>query len=113
MSPALSARPQVRNPFHSRCVFDVDLCRACRTGLDWVAANATRPAVASISLGGGASHSLDKAVRNLIHSGVTTTTAAGGSSTDACLFSPGRVTEVSVEMLTFDVDISTCFFFFF
>ncbi|XP_072048230.1 aqualysin-1-like [Amphiura filiformis] len=74
-------------------------------GLDWVAVNATRPAIASISLGGGASESLDEAVRNLIQAGVTTTTAAGGSNTDACLFSPGRVTETITVSATDESDM--------
>ena len=32
-------------------------------GVDWVTANAIKPAIANMSLGGGASHALDDAVR--------------------------------------------------
>ena len=60
-------------------------------GVDWVAANAVRPAVANMSLGGGASSALDLAVSNAIASGVTFAIAAGNSNRDACKFSPARV----------------------
>jgi hypothetical protein len=38
--------------------------------VDWVAANAIKPAVANMSLGGGDSDALDVAVKNVIASGV-------------------------------------------
>lgn len=59
-------------------------------GVDWVAANAVKPAVANMSLGGGASSSLDTAVANLHNKGVTVVVAAGNSSADACTSSPAR-----------------------
>lgn len=59
--------------------------------LDWIAANARRPAVANMSLGGAASTSLDDAVNRLINTGVATIVAAGNESTDACNVSPARV----------------------
>ncbi|OKH94684.1 serine protease [Streptomyces uncialis] len=62
-------------------------------GIDWVTANAVRPAVANLSLGGGANSALDTAVRNSIASGITYTVAAGGSAADASGFSPARVAE--------------------
>lgn len=62
-------------------------------GIDWVTANAVKPAVANLSLGGGASTVLDTAVRESIASGVTYSVAAGSSGTDASAFSPARVTE--------------------
>ncbi|HEV3486293.1 MAG TPA: S8 family peptidase, partial [Vicinamibacterales bacterium] len=46
-------------------------------GVDWVTANRVRPAVANMSLGGGASSALDTAVNNSISSGVTYAIAAG------------------------------------
>jgi subtilisin family serine protease len=61
-------------------------------GIDWVAANAVKPAVANLSLSGGASTSLDNAVNNLVNSGVTAVVAAGNDSHDACYNSPARVT---------------------
>jgi subtilisin family serine protease len=60
-------------------------------GVNWVAANAVKPAVANMSLGGGASTALDRAVKAAIDSGVTFVVAAGNSNFDACLYSPARV----------------------
>ncbi|MBT2418140.1 S8 family peptidase [Streptomyces sp. ISL-22] len=62
-------------------------------GIDWVARNAVKPAVANMSLGGGADTALDTAVRNAIASGVTFAVAAGNESTNASTRSPARVTE--------------------
>ncbi|MEU5366918.1 S8 family serine peptidase [Streptomyces sp. NPDC005925] len=62
-------------------------------GIDWVARNAVKPAVANMSLGGGADSALDTAVRNAIASGVTFAVAAGNESTDASTKSPARVSE--------------------
>lgn len=59
-------------------------------GIDWVAANAVTPAVANMSLGGGASSSVDTAVTNLHNKGVTVVVAAGNSNTNACNSSPAR-----------------------
>ena len=60
-------------------------------GIDWVTANAIKPAVANMSLGGSASAALDQAVQNSIIAGVTYAVAAGNSNADACLQSPARV----------------------
>jgi subtilisin family serine protease len=65
-------------------------------GVDWVTANAIKPAVANMSLGGGVSAPLDAAVRNSIASGVTYALAAGNSNANACNSSPSRVTEAVV-----------------
>ncbi len=59
-------------------------------GLDWVAANGARPAVVNMSLGGGASATLDAAAQRLVGAGVTVVAAAGNSNVDACSQSPGR-----------------------
>jgi subtilisin family serine protease len=59
-------------------------------GVDWVRANHVKPAVANMSLGGGASSTLDAAVNNLSAAGVTIVVAAGNSNTDACTQSPSR-----------------------
>lgn len=59
-------------------------------GVDWVTNNHINPAVANMSLGGGASSALDTAVNNLANSGVPIAVAAGNSSTDACTQSPAR-----------------------
>jgi subtilisin family serine protease len=60
-------------------------------GVNWVTANRIRPAVANMSLGGGASSALDTAVNNSINSGVTYAVAAGNSNTNAANSSPARV----------------------
>jgi len=60
-------------------------------GVDWVKTYAQKPAVANMSLGGGASTSLDTAVNNAINSGVTFAIAAGNSNRNACNYSPARV----------------------
>ena len=60
-------------------------------GVDWVTANAVRPAVANASLAGAPYAPLDTAVANSIASGVTYTVAAGNSAIDACNDSPARV----------------------
>jgi subtilisin family serine protease len=62
-------------------------------GVDWVTANHIDPAVANMSLGGGASTALDNAVRNSIAAGVTYAVAAGNSNTNAANSSPARVTQ--------------------
>ncbi|MDD5410211.1 MAG: S8 family serine peptidase [Methylobacter sp.] len=61
------------------------------SGVDWVTANRTLPAVANMSLGGGLSSALDTAVVNSINSGITYAIAAGNSNVSACTTSPARV----------------------
>ncbi len=60
-------------------------------GVDWVTANAVKPAVANMSLGGGTSATLDQAVQNSIASGIIYAVSAGNSNVDACGGSPARV----------------------
>ncbi|MBG0564980.1 S8 family peptidase [Actinoplanes sp. NEAU-A11] len=67
-------------------------------GIEWVTANAVEPAVANMSLGGGADTALDNAVRASIASGVSYSIAAGNGflglfALDACTQSPARVTQ--------------------
>jgi subtilisin family serine protease len=59
-------------------------------GVDWVKNNAVTPAVANMSLSGGASTTLDNAVKNAANSGVTFVLAAGNSGANACNYSPAR-----------------------
>jgi subtilisin family serine protease len=68
-------------------------------GIDWVTAHheAGAPAVANMSLGGGASTALDAAVKRSIADGVSYAVAAGngnafGTPQNACNSSPARVT---------------------
>jgi subtilisin family serine protease len=62
-------------------------------GVNWVTGNhaAGQPAVANMSLGGGASAALDQAVQNSIADGVSYAVAAGNETEDACTGSPSRV----------------------
>jgi subtilisin family serine protease len=61
-------------------------------GLDWIAANHVpgTPGVANMSLGGGASSTVDAAVQNVIDAGVSVVVAAGNDNADACNSSPAR-----------------------
>jgi subtilisin family serine protease len=76
-------------------------------GIDWVTSNhlAGKPAVANMSLGGGASTSLDTAVKNSIADGVAYAIAAGngnssGVAQKACNYSPARVPEAMTVSAT-------------
>ncbi len=67
-------------------------------GIDWVANNAVLPAVANLSLGGGANSTVDNAVKAAVARGVTFVVAAGngnifGIAQNACNYSPARVPE--------------------
>jgi subtilisin family serine protease len=78
-------------------------------GIDWVTANAQKPAVANMSLGGGADAALDEAVQRSIESGVTYAIASGNSSDDACGYSPARVPEAITVNATTSSDARASF----
>ncbi len=59
-------------------------------GVDWITANAPRPAVANMSLGGGASSAMDAAIARATARGITMAVSAGNSNTNACNQSPAR-----------------------
>ncbi|MCP3144977.1 S8 family serine peptidase [Pyxidicoccus xibeiensis] len=59
-------------------------------GMDWVAANHIKPAVANMSLGDVAIPAIDDATERLIAAGVTTVVSAGNESDNACDYSPAR-----------------------
>ncbi|WP_407907906.1 S8 family peptidase [Lysobacter claricitrinus] len=59
-------------------------------GIDWVRTHAIKPAVANMSLGGGASSAVDTAVNNLSNAGVAVVVAAGNDNSNACNYSPAR-----------------------
>ncbi|MFD5325665.1 S8 family serine peptidase [Streptomyces sp. NPDC127092] len=73
-------------------------------GIDWVTRNAVKPAVANMSLGGGADSVLDDAVRRSIASGVTYAVAAGNENSNASGFSPARVSEAITVGATTSTD---------
>jgi aqualysin 1 len=83
-------------------------------GMDWVAANRSLPAVANMSLGGGASLAVDDATRRMIAAGVTTAVAAGngnrgGKAQDACNYSPARTAEAITIGATSNTDAKASF----
>ncbi|RAY12513.1 S8 family peptidase [Actinomadura craniellae] len=63
-------------------------------GVNWVASNHQKPAVANMSLGGSSSTAIDNAVNNLANSGVFVAVAAGNSNYNACYYSPARAANV-------------------
>ncbi len=78
-------------------------------GVNWVTQNARKPAVANMSLGGGASTALDNAVANSISSGVTYALAAGNSNANACSSSPARVASAITVGSTTSTDARSSF----
>ncbi len=73
-------------------------------GIDWVTANAIKPAVANMSLGGGASTTIDAAVNRSIAAGVTYAVAAGNSNANASSYSPARVANAITVGATTNTD---------
>ena len=75
-------------------------------GVDWVTGNAVKPAIANMSLGGGASPALDTAVIASANSGVFYSVAAGNSGANACNSSPARAGTTDGVMTTAAIDIN-------
>ncbi|MCH8613517.1 S8 family peptidase [Arsenicicoccus dermatophilus] len=78
-------------------------------GIDWVIRNAKKPAVANMSLGGGADSGLDAAVKRLGESGVIIAVAAGNDSKDACGSSPAREPSAITVGATTSTDAASSF----
>ncbi|MFL5348685.1 MAG: S8 family peptidase [Hyalangium sp.] len=78
-------------------------------GIDWVTNNRQLPAVANMSLGGGADRALDDAVRRSVASGVVYALAAGNDNTDACSTSPARTAEAITVGATTNTDARASF----
>ena len=79
------------------------------SGVDWVTANHINPAVANMSLGGGASSAVDTAVNNLANSGVPVAVAAGNSNANACNSSPARAANAITVGSTTTTDARSSF----
>ncbi len=58
--------------------------------VEWLTGSGKKPAVANMSLSGGALRSLDDAVRRSASTGVLYVLAAGNSGANACNYSPAR-----------------------
>jgi len=80
-------------------------------GIDFVTAahQPGEPAVANMSLGGGANLAVDQAVRNSIADGVSYAVAAGNSNANACAFSPARVAEAMTSGASTSTDRKASF----
>lgn len=65
-------------------------------GIEWVTANARKPAVVSFPIGLPAHDVIDDAVRRSINSGITWVIEAGGDASDAGQTSPARIHEAIV-----------------
>lgn len=64
------------------------------SGMEWILSpnnpNPKTQAVVNMSLGGGASATIDAAITKLTNSGIVTVVSAGNSNADACNYSPAR-----------------------
>ncbi len=78
-------------------------------GIDWVTKNAQKPAVANMSLGGGADDALDAAVKASVGAGITYAVAAGNESSDACGGSPAKEPSAITVGATDDQDQKASF----
>jgi subtilisin family serine protease len=78
-------------------------------GMDWVTANRVTPAVANMSLGGGASTAVDDAVNRMVAAGVTVAVAAGNENTLACNSSPARAPSAITVGATTNTDARASF----
>jgi serine protease len=78
-------------------------------GMDWVANNHIKPAVANMSLGGGASTATDNAVTGMVNAGVTVAVAAGNDNANACNYSPARAASAITVGSTTNTDARSSF----
>jgi subtilisin family serine protease len=78
-------------------------------GMDWVANNRVLPAVANMSLGGGASQAIDDAVNRMHNRGVTVVVAAGNENQNACNVSPSRAANAITVGSTTSTDARSSF----
>jgi len=78
-------------------------------GMDWVTANHVKPAVANMSLGGGASTATDDAIQRMHAAGVTVVVAAGNDNANACNYSPARAPNAITVGSTTNTDARSSF----
>lgn len=76
-------------------------------GIDWVAANASGPSVANLSVSSLFSNAIDQAIERLVAAGITTVVAAGNEDVDACNRSPASTpVAITVGSTTIEDDRS-------
>lgn len=73
-------------------------------GMNWVATNHIKPAVANMSLGGALSSSSNTAANNLASAGVFLAVAAGNSNADACNSSPASAANATTVAASTSAD---------
>jgi subtilisin family serine protease len=78
-------------------------------GIDWVTANAAKPAVANMSLGGPKDLAINEAVSRSVAGGVTYAVAAGNESADACDSSPASAAQAIGVGATDNLDVRAWF----
>ena len=78
-------------------------------GVDYVASAGSPGDVANMSLGGGASASVDLAVQNVISDGVVMAVAAGNDGLNACNYSPARAANAITVGSTTSTDARSTF----
>ncbi|HEX6372578.1 MAG TPA: S8 family peptidase [Longimicrobium sp.] len=78
-------------------------------GIDYVRYYRSGPAVANLSLAGGAMQSVDDAIANLVASGVTVAVAAANNKDNACYYSPARAPSALTVGATNQYDQETWF----
>jgi len=78
-------------------------------GIDWVTANAVKPAVANMSLGSSVNTSVNDAVARSVAAGITYVVAAGNENTDACTRSPASTPSAITVGSTANTDARSSF----
>jgi len=78
-------------------------------GIDWVTANAVKPAVANMSLGSSVNTSVNDAVARSVAAGITYVVAAGNETTDACTRSPASTPSAITVGSTTSTDARSSF----
>ncbi len=77
------------------------------SGIDWIAANASGPSVANMSLGGTFSQALNDVVAEAVDAGVVFAVAAGNEGQDACDVSPASEPSAITVGATDETDSAT------
>jgi serine protease len=85
------ARGAILHPVRVLSCGGYGLSSTIAAGLDWVARNRVRPAVANLSISASLDRYITSAVNGAVNAGVTVVAAAGNAAQDACLSGPSGV----------------------